>query len=537
MNNIGDLTTGLGTPNYMAPEIAINIKCNDKYGPEVDLWALGVMTYKMLTGNYLPKYDGTNPQAVLFSTKGFQLPESFSFAARSFVSSLLTTMPIDRMTFQALKEHPFLLNDLSVTVALPGKGNEPPVLRTLLLPKAALISSNAIFSVKAAGPITVPWRDIAATVLRKLATWRPAQVPSAAPEDLLAFTAAGERIDLRTAVFRPAELWDRSQEVFMTFPGVTGSALVGTHCSAPPTNFSHIWELIPRDATTPPQQGFAPDLRRTREAARRGSQLIFWVREKYSFAVNQCALAHKAITFLEKACTARAQRLEEVIQRALDRLEKCRVTGAAGARAFLYALIPRDTAEILDFNTRGRAVLERVWSFNDSFRTYLGFDDVWARHNVGKLAEVVRCLEPAVAAFDAEFGTVLDAFTEYWNTFAREVAALEKMEDLELIARGIADAPEDAPDEEVMEMTARYSEKLSDVMESLPTWAVRPCSLKSGQTGQVGQAQALSAAEVAEEEYKRRIEALRKEKERLLQENKLLKKKLSESNKKKNIFK
>ena len=38
-----------GTPSYMAPEILTKEKYN---GRLVDIWALGVVLYKMLTGNY-----------------------------------------------------------------------------------------------------------------------------------------------------------------------------------------------------------------------------------------------------------------------------------------------------------------------------------------------------------------------------------------------------------------------------------------------------------------------------------------------------
>ena len=38
-----------GTPSYMAPEII----CKKEYrGTEVDIWAIGVVLYKLLTGEY-----------------------------------------------------------------------------------------------------------------------------------------------------------------------------------------------------------------------------------------------------------------------------------------------------------------------------------------------------------------------------------------------------------------------------------------------------------------------------------------------------
>ena len=40
------LKTVLGTPYYMAPELVKR----QKYGPGVDIWALGVITHTLLTG-------------------------------------------------------------------------------------------------------------------------------------------------------------------------------------------------------------------------------------------------------------------------------------------------------------------------------------------------------------------------------------------------------------------------------------------------------------------------------------------------------
>lgn len=41
-----DLSTCLGTPAYMAPEV---IK-NEKYGKPVDIWAIGVIIHQLYTG-------------------------------------------------------------------------------------------------------------------------------------------------------------------------------------------------------------------------------------------------------------------------------------------------------------------------------------------------------------------------------------------------------------------------------------------------------------------------------------------------------
>ena len=49
------LNLSLGSPYYMAPEL-----CQERaYGPNVDVWAVGVITYILLTGKP-PFYDRTN---------------------------------------------------------------------------------------------------------------------------------------------------------------------------------------------------------------------------------------------------------------------------------------------------------------------------------------------------------------------------------------------------------------------------------------------------------------------------------------------
>lgn len=52
-----------GTPSYMAPEIVLKKKY---LGKHVDVWALGVVLYKLLTGNYAfgCKFDITQPKKI-----------------------------------------------------------------------------------------------------------------------------------------------------------------------------------------------------------------------------------------------------------------------------------------------------------------------------------------------------------------------------------------------------------------------------------------------------------------------------------------
>ncbi len=54
----GEVTRGVGTPHYMAPEIK-----NGNYGRSIDVYACGVILFEMLTGR--PVFDGETPAEVL----------------------------------------------------------------------------------------------------------------------------------------------------------------------------------------------------------------------------------------------------------------------------------------------------------------------------------------------------------------------------------------------------------------------------------------------------------------------------------------
>jgi eukaryotic-like serine/threonine-protein kinase len=54
----GELTRGVGTPHYMAPEIK-----NGNYGRSIDVYASGVILFEMLTGH--PPFEGETPAEVL----------------------------------------------------------------------------------------------------------------------------------------------------------------------------------------------------------------------------------------------------------------------------------------------------------------------------------------------------------------------------------------------------------------------------------------------------------------------------------------
>lgn len=99
-----------GTPLYLAPEVYFRLP----YGPEADMWALGVIVYIMLVG-YPPFFDDDVRQLVRqvkFQPVNFDASHfsGVSAEAKDFLVSLLDKDPSSRMTSQQALEHDWLRN-------------------------------------------------------------------------------------------------------------------------------------------------------------------------------------------------------------------------------------------------------------------------------------------------------------------------------------------------------------------------------------------------------------------------------------------
>jgi len=105
------MKTACGTPTYVAPEV---LKATG-YGPEVDMWSIGVITYILLCG-FPPFYGDTIPEMFEQIMSGtFDYPEEYwetiSDHAKDFINKLLKVNPSERMTAVAALEHPWLANN------------------------------------------------------------------------------------------------------------------------------------------------------------------------------------------------------------------------------------------------------------------------------------------------------------------------------------------------------------------------------------------------------------------------------------------
>jgi len=98
----------IGTPNYMAPEM-IDVQTYNGYSYEIDIWAVGIMTYTLLVG--CPPFDDTDVQNTYDKIRNNNYhihPSMMSDDAKGFIEWILVTDPGERPTLSQLLWHPFM---------------------------------------------------------------------------------------------------------------------------------------------------------------------------------------------------------------------------------------------------------------------------------------------------------------------------------------------------------------------------------------------------------------------------------------------
>ena len=98
-----EATTFCGTFEYMAPEIVSRLA----YGPAIDWWALGILTYELLNGHSPFASDNRGILFMSIRTQAPKFPPRTDRSTIDFIVGLLAKDPDERLTFDQIKVHPF----------------------------------------------------------------------------------------------------------------------------------------------------------------------------------------------------------------------------------------------------------------------------------------------------------------------------------------------------------------------------------------------------------------------------------------------
>ena len=107
----------IGTPGYVAPEVVKR----QKYGAPVDMWAVGVLLYIMLSGK-MPFYGKDDYACLQMIASGrYQMPprewSKISEEAKSLVRGLLQVNPDKRLTANAALQHRWLVDPTTLSAS------------------------------------------------------------------------------------------------------------------------------------------------------------------------------------------------------------------------------------------------------------------------------------------------------------------------------------------------------------------------------------------------------------------------------------
>lgn len=113
-----------GTPGYISPEVVTG---NPDHTPAIDIWALGVCVFLMLTGKQPFKSTDRKEtyKKIKHVTYAWPATPVVSDTAKSFVDSVLKRNPEQRPSAQLLLHHPFIL-----------QLHPPPVEQTPTIPRS-----------------------------------------------------------------------------------------------------------------------------------------------------------------------------------------------------------------------------------------------------------------------------------------------------------------------------------------------------------------------------------------------------------------
>jgi len=123
----GDMKTACGTPFYVAPDILLATD-EEGYGPPVDMWAVGILLYILLSGR-LP-FSGEEDQELYANIIECQLEwkspqfDTVSDDAKDLISKLVTLEPTDRLTASQALQHRWITNTAGTSAPLHSSFHE-----------------------------------------------------------------------------------------------------------------------------------------------------------------------------------------------------------------------------------------------------------------------------------------------------------------------------------------------------------------------------------------------------------------------------
>ncbi|KRZ03673.1 Aurora kinase A [Trichinella zimbabwensis] len=96
-----------GTLNYLAPEV---LRRNG-YDEKVDLWAVGVLIYKLLVGKLPFDDDSSDEIKWRILKRKFTIPKNMSEEAKDVIIKLLRNNPDGRIKLSELAKHPWIIQN------------------------------------------------------------------------------------------------------------------------------------------------------------------------------------------------------------------------------------------------------------------------------------------------------------------------------------------------------------------------------------------------------------------------------------------
>ena len=114
----------------MSPEVISRVE----YGPEVDIWSLGILLMEMIDGE--PPYFDEPPLTAMriirdLTSKPISTTKVISKDLENFLHLLLTRDPIDRPSAERMLQHPFLY-----------QARDSAILKTLIEKSKLIMSST-----------------------------------------------------------------------------------------------------------------------------------------------------------------------------------------------------------------------------------------------------------------------------------------------------------------------------------------------------------------------------------------------------------